>query len=84
MIEFIANNDERRTVTDRADKRADLEMREDGGHWRVQRDIDPAIIYAQYAKYRARRRWAIAIIAALSVVSWAVIILLVFAAFSLI
>jgi hypothetical protein len=83
MMEIIANTDGRRTVTDRADKRADLEMREDGGHWRVQRDIDPAIIYAQYAKYRARR-WAIAIIAALSVVSWAVIILLVFAAFSLI
>ena len=80
MMEIIANTDERQETPDRA-KRADLE-RHEGGHWRVQRDLDPATIYAGYARARIRRRWAIAIITLLSGLSWAVIILLMIAALS--
>jgi hypothetical protein len=80
MMEIIANTDERQETTDRA-KRADLE-RHEGGHWRVQRDLDPATIYAGYARARARRGWAIAIIALLSGLSWVVRILLVIAVLS--
>ena len=80
MMEIIANTDERQETTDRA-KRADLE-RHEGGHWRVQRDLDPATIYAQYSRARARRGWAIAIIALLSGLSWLVLILLVIAVLS--
>ena len=81
MMEIIANTDERQETTDRAKRFADLERRE-GGHWRVQRDLDPATIYAQYARARARRGWAIAIIALLSGLSWLVLILLVIAVLS--
>ena len=80
-MEIIANTDERQETTDRAKPFADLERRE-GGHWRVQRDLDPATIYAQYARARMRRRWAIAIIALLSGLSWLVLILLVIAVLS--
>ena len=81
MTEIIANTDERQETPDRA-KRADLE-RHEGGHWRVQRDdLDPATIYARYARARMRRRWAIAIIALLSGLSWVVLILLVIAVLS--
>ena len=80
MMEIIANRDERQETTDRA-KRAHLE-RHEGGHWRVQRDLDPATIYARHARARIRRRWAIAIITLLSGLSWAVIILLMIAALS--
>jgi type IV secretory pathway component VirB8 len=52
----------------------DLE-RAQGDHWRVQRDVDPATIYARYAQARARRRWAIAVIALLSVLAWVVLVL---------
>ena len=80
-MEIIANTDERQETPDRA-KRADLE-RHEGGHWRVQRDdLDPATIYARYASARARRSWAIAIIALLSGLSWLVLILLVIAVLS--
>ena len=80
MMEIIANRDERQETTDRA-KRAHLE-RHEGGHWRVQRDLDPATIYAQYASARMRRRWAIALIALLSGLSWVVLSLLVIAVLS--
>ena len=81
MMEIIANTDERQETVDRAKRFADLD-RHEGGHWRVRRDLDPATIYARYARARARRRWAITIIALLSGLSWAVIILLVIAALS--
>ena len=81
MMEIIANTDGRQETVDRAKRFADLD-RHEGGHWRVQRDLDPATIYARYARARARRRWAITIIALLSGLSWAVIILLVIAALS--
>jgi hypothetical protein len=81
MMEIIANTDERQETGNRAPWFADLE-RQEGDHWRVQRDVDPAIIYARYARARARRRWAIAIIALLSGVAWAVLILLVIAVLS--
>ena len=81
-MEIIANTDERQETTDRAKRSADLE-RHEGGHWRVQRDdLDPATIYAQYSRARARRGWAIAIIALLSGLSWLVLILLVIAVLS--
>jgi hypothetical protein len=80
-MEIIANTDERQETTDRAKRFADLE-RHEGGHWRVQRDLDPATIYARYASARMRRRWAIAIIALLSGLSWLVLILLVIAVLS--
>ena len=80
-MEIIANTDERQETTDRAKRSADLE-RHEGGHWRVQRDLDPATIYAGYARARMRRRWAIAIIALLSGLSWLVLILLVIAVLS--
>ena len=76
-----ANADERRETVNRAPRLADQE-RPEGGHWRVQRDVDPATIYARYAKARARRWWAIAVIAVLSGLSWAVLILLVIAVLS--
>jgi hypothetical protein len=81
MMEIIANTDERQETTDRAKRSADLE-RHEGGHWRVQRDLDPATIYARYASARARRSWAIAIIALLSGLSWLALILLVIAVLS--
>ena len=82
MIEIIANTDERQETMDRAKRFADLE-RHEGGHWRVHRDdLDPATIYARYARARMRRRWAIAIIALLSGLSWLVLILLVIAVLS--
>ena len=77
-MEIIANTDERQETTDHAKRFADLE-RHEGGHWRVQRDLDPATIYARYERARMRRRWAIAIIALLSGLSWLVLILLVIA-----
>ena len=80
-MEIIANTDEHQETTDHAKRFADLERRE-GGHWRVQRDLDPATIYAQYSRARARRVWAIAIIALLSGLSWLVLILLVIAVLS--
>jgi hypothetical protein len=46
MMESIANTDERQETMDRAKRVADLE-RHEGGHWRVQRDLDPATIYAR-------------------------------------
>jgi hypothetical protein len=81
MMEIIANTDERQETVDRAKRFADLD-RHEGGHWCVQKVPDPATIYARYARARARRRWAITIITLLSVLSWAVIILLVIAALS--
>ena len=80
MMEIIANTDERQETPDRA-KRADLE-RHEGGHWRVQRDLDPTTIYARYASARARRRWAIAVISLLSGLAWAVLMLLLIAVLS--
>jgi hypothetical protein len=80
MMEIIANTDERQETMDRA-KGADLE-RHEGGHWREQRDLDPATIYARYARARMRRRGAIALIALLSGLSWIVLSLLVIAALS--
>jgi hypothetical protein len=75
----ITNTDDRQKTGDHPIPRfADLE-RPEGGQWRVQRDVDPAKIYARYARARARRRWAIAVIALLSGLSWAVLILLVVA-----
>jgi len=81
MIEIIANAGERqRSMT--CITSADLEQHE-GGHWRVQRDdLDPATIYARYARARARRGWAIAIIALLSGLSWVVLSVLVIAVLS--
>jgi hypothetical protein len=81
MMEIIANTDERQETVDRAKRFVDLDRHEDG-HWRMQRDPDPATIYARYARARARRRWAIALIALLSGLSWVVLILLVIAALS--
>jgi len=82
MREIIANTGERQETTDHAKRFADLE-RHEGGHWRVQRDdLDPATIYARYARARMQRRWAIAIIALLSGLSWLVLILLVIAVLS--
>ena len=81
MREIIANTGERQRSMTRIKTSADLE-RHEGGHWRVQRDLDPATIYAQYARARARRGWAIAIIALLSGLSWLVLILLVIAVLS--
>src|SRR6266699_3341942 len=81
MTEIVANTDERQETMDRAKRFADLE-RNEGGHWRVQRDFDPATIYARHARARIRRLWAIAIITLLSGLSWAVIILLMIAALS--
>ena len=81
-MEIIANTDKHQETTDHAKRFADLERRE-GGHWRVQRDdLDPATIYARYTRARMRRRWAIAIIALLSGLSWLVLILLVIAVLS--
>ena len=80
-MEIIANTDERQETTDRAKRFADLE-RHEGGHWRVQRDLDPATIYARYARARMRRRWAIALLGLLSGLSWLVLILLVIAVLS--
>lgn len=73
MMEIIANTDERQDTMDRAKRFVDPD-RHEGGHWRVQRDPDPATIFARYARTRARRRWAITIIALLWGLSWAVII----------
>jgi len=81
MMEIIANTDERQETTDHAKRFADLE-RHESGHWRVQRDLDPATIYARYARARMRRRWAIALIALLSGLSWLILILLVIAVLS--
>jgi len=81
MTEIIANTDGRQETMDRTKRFPDLE-RHEGGHWRVQRDLDPATIYARRAMARVRRRWAIAIITLLSGLSWAVIILLMIAALS--
>ena len=61
MIETTAKNDEHRRAVDRDQRFADLKGYEHGGvHWRVQRDVNPAAIYAHYEKTRVRRRWAIA------------------------
>lgn len=81
MMKTSANTDQRRETVDRATWFGDLE-RAQGDHWRVQRDIDPATIHARYAKARARRRWAIAVITLLSVLAWAVIVLAVIAVWS--
>jgi hypothetical protein len=75
-----ANTDERQKILHRL-RFADLQ-RSEGDHWRVQRDVDPATIYARPARARARRRWGIAIIALLSGLAWAVLILLVIAVLS--
>jgi hypothetical protein len=77
MMEIIAADDERREACERF---SDLKW-QDGGR-RAQNHVDPATIYAQYAKSRARRRWAITIIAALSALSWVVLILIGIATFS--
>ena len=61
-MEIIATNEERRGAANRDERFSDLKWH-DGG--RVQRHVDPATIYAQYARARARRGWAITIIAAL-------------------
>ena len=83
MMESIAKNDEHRGIVDRDQRFADLKGHEHGGvHWRVQRDVNPAAIYAHYEKARVHRRWAITIIAALSVLSWVVLMLLAIEAFS--
>ena len=82
MMEIIANTGERQRSMTRIKTSADLE-RHESGHWRVQRDLDPATIYAGYARARARRGWAIAIIALLSGLSWVVLILLVIAVLSI-
>ena len=79
MMEIISTNEERRGTTNRDERFSDLKWH-DGG--RVQRHVDPATIYAQYAKARVRRRWAIAIIAGLSALSWVVLIVLGIAVFS--
>ena len=81
MTEIIANTDGRQETMDRTKRFPDLE-RHEGGHWRVQRDLDPATIYARRAMARVRRRWAIAIITLLSGLSWVVLILLVIAVLS--
>jgi hypothetical protein len=81
MMKTSANTDERQETLNSL-RFADQE-RPEGGHWRVQRNVDPATIYARYARTRMRRRWAIAIIALLSGLSWVVLILLVIAALSL-
>lgn len=73
-----ANADVHREILNRAPRLADQE-RPEGGPWLVQRDTDPAPIYARYARARARRWWAIAIIALLTGLAWAVLILLVVA-----
>jgi hypothetical protein len=69
-----ANPDERQVTLSRL-RFADLQ-RPEGDHWRVQRDVDPATIYARYARARARRGWAIALITLLSVLAWAGLFLL--------
>ena len=79
--EIIANTGERQRSMTHIKTSADLE-RHEGGHWRVQRDFDPATIYARYASARARRRWAIAVISLLSGLAWAVLILLLIAVLS--
>jgi hypothetical protein len=85
MMETTAKNDERRRAVNPSQRFADLKSHPEGGtHWRVQRDVDPAAIYAHYEKYRVRRRWAIIIIAALSALSWLVVLLLAIAAFSVV
>ena len=85
MIETTAKNDEHRGAVDRDQRFADLKSHHDGGvHWRVQRDVNPAAIYAHYEKTRVRRWWAITIIAALSVLSWVVLMLLAIEAFSVV
>ena len=81
MIESSANAGERLQPVNRTKRSADLERRE-GGHWRVQKDFDPATIYTRHARARVRRRSAIAIITLLSGLSWAVLILVVIAVLS--
>ena len=81
MREIIANTGERQRSMTHVKTSVDLE-RHEGGHWRVQRDLDPATIYARYARARARRRWAIAVISMLSGLAWAVLILLLIAVLS--
>jgi hypothetical protein len=83
MMESIAKNEEHRGAVDRDQRFAELKGHEHGSvHWRVQRDVNPVAIYAHYEKTRVRRWWAIAIIAALSVLSWVVLMLLAIEAFS--
>ena len=85
MIETTAKNDEHRGAVDHDQRFADLKGYEHGAvHWRVQRDVNPAAIYAHYEKTRVRRWWAITIIAALSVLSWVVLMLLAIEAFSVV
>ena len=79
-MEIIATNNDRRGAANRGERFSDRKSHDGGG--RVRRDVNPATIYAQYAKTRARRRWAITIIATLSVLSWMVLILLGIAALS--
>jgi hypothetical protein len=79
-MESSANPDARQKTVNRP--RFNDQERSEGGHWRVQRDADPAMIYARYARARARRLWAIAIVALLSGLAWAVLILLIIAVLS--
>jgi hypothetical protein len=71
---------ERPGAVNRGERFSHLKSHDGGG--RMQRALDPATIYAQYAKRTARRRWGIIIIAGLSTLSWTVVILLVIAALS--
>src|SRR2546423_15128649 len=83
MMQSIAKNDEHRGAVDRDQRFADLKGYEHGGvHWRVQRDVNPAAIYAHYEKTRVRRGWAIPIITPPSGVSWGGLMLLAIEAFS--
>jgi hypothetical protein len=80
-MEIISTDDGRRGAINRGERFSHLKSHDGGG--RMQRVArDPATIYAEYAKRRVRRRWAITIIATLSTLSWAVMILLVIAALS--
>jgi hypothetical protein len=86
MTDLIANDDdERRWGTDRAEFFVETEGRgweNRGDRWREAEDANPAGAYRQGTTATARFGRSILIIAALSTLSWAAVILVVIAALS--
>jgi len=74
MTDFIANDDERPWVSDQPDER---EWRDSGYNWRAQKYHNVPPDYSERRTATARWQRSILIIAGLSALSWAALILIV-------
>jgi hypothetical protein len=83
MTDIIANDDERRWAVDQAALPAEREWDDAGQRSGVPKVIpNPRPDYSERSTAAARWEWSILIIAALSALSWAAVILFVIAALS--